>query len=54
MTTLNWPGNDEVKGFSNTVGSLIQDLVIVVVSTFLWVFASTYELLILTETYVKA
>ena len=22
MTALNWPGNDEVKKFSNTVGSL--------------------------------
>ena len=23
MTALNWPGNDEVKKFSNTVGALM-------------------------------
>ena len=23
MTALNWPGNDEVKEFSNTVGALM-------------------------------
>ena len=32
MTALNWPGNDEVKKFSNTVGSLMLDLVMVMVS----------------------
>ena len=29
MTALNWPGNDEVKKFSNTVGSLVLDFVMV-------------------------